>query len=154
MAGNKKPRKTQTVVRINNPMQKSMRDQIALELRLAVEAMILAPSIDVAEQLASFLLTLTVAINATGKRKGKEYVLDRADQDADAIRNALEALHEVEARFKRVGKYGLTDGEAETLRAASAGLDSALGRVPYNVFQMACSEVRHRYPTQAERLAA
>lgn len=154
MAGNKAPRKKQTVVRIDVPMQKSMRDDIALELRLAVKALIYAPSIEAAEQLASFLLTITTAINATGQRRGKSYVLDRADRDAMALRAALETLATVEARFNRVGKYGLSDDEAETLQAASAGLDSALARVPYNVFQEACRVVRQQFPTQAELKAA
>jgi hypothetical protein len=142
MAGNKKTKKPQKVVRINNPMQKSMRDEIALELRLAVEAMILAPSEETAQQIASFLLTLATAINSVGKLKGKVYVLDRKDDDATAIRDALEALQDVEARFSRVGKYGVSPEESARLRAASNGLDSALARVPYNVFQEACLAVR------------
>lgn len=145
MAGNKRPRKPQKVVRINTPMQKTMRDQIALELRLAVEAMILAPGEETAQQIASFLLTLATAINSVGKLAGKAYVLDRKDDDAAAIRDAMEALQDVEARFSRVGKYGVSPEEAARLRGASNGLDSALGRVPYNIFQQACLAVRNMH---------
>lgn len=131
------------------PMAAEMRNQIALELHMAVEAMILAPSEEAAWQIGSFLLTLATAINASGRG----YVLDRGDSDAIALQEALDALRLVEKRREMTGLYHVNWDEAAVLRQASGGLDNALARVPYAVFQESCAQVRIMGPGMGRSFA-
>jgi len=125
MAANKKPRnKARRPRAVNIPMMAGTRDNLALELRLAIEALIEAPSPDTYNQLSKML----AAINYTGTQ-GKWLDL------------ATETLTAVCERYERVGKVGASEFEAESLRRASAGLDAMLGTIPMNRFRDAVARV-------------
>lgn len=124
MAANKKPRKAYQSRAPSVPMQKSTRDSIALDLHLAVEALISAPSPDTYNQ----LVKMVEAIQRTGMQ-------------GDSLRLAMMVLTEICNRYDRVKKVGVSLQEEIQLRQASSGLDEMIGRIPMNEFRAAVAGV-------------
>jgi hypothetical protein len=138
MAGNSKPkRKKYRPKAIYKPMMANTRADIALDMHLAVEACINAPSPATFDQLGAMLASMATAINQQGDMP-IEY---RDDEDSKAIVRMMKALHNIQERFDRIGKYGASEEEAATLREASGYMDSALARIPMNVMQASIYQV-------------
>jgi hypothetical protein len=108
----------------NVPMVTETHRRLALELRLAAEALIGAPS--------------PVTYNTLSKMLA---ALNRAGMVAPALDRATDTLNAVVDRFERVGKVGLKDAEAAALRQAVAGIDGAMVRIPVNKFSEAVAAV-------------
>lgn len=131
MAKNRKPRKAHTRRTPNIPMMAPTRDRLALVLRMAVEALILAPSIDAYNSLSTKFSTL-----------------GHAGITSDSLEAGKLALTDICDRFERIGRIGVSGNEAEQLRAAVADLDSLLATLPANklaraetVTAMHCAEM-------------
>ncbi|GGY67837.1 hypothetical protein GCM10007387_57520 [Pseudoduganella albidiflava] len=99
-------------------------DRLALELRMAVEALVGAPSPDAYNVLTKML----AALNRSGIRLA-------------ALETATATMNEICDRYERVGKIGLKDGEALALRCAAASIEATLPKLPVNVFARAVAEV-------------
>ncbi len=103
------------------PMMKTSRDNLALSLHIAVEALIAAPSIDTYNSLSK-----------------KIFVMDSALQGNHApIEAAKSALNRIEERHQRMGKVGVASEEEKALRDASCGLDALLAKIPVEVMKAA-----------------
>jgi hypothetical protein len=131
MAKNRKPRKAHTRRASNIPMMAPTRDRLALVLRMTVEALILAPSIDSYNSLSTKFSTLGHAgITSDSLEAGKLALIDVCD------------------RYERIGRIGVSGDEAEQLRAAVADLDWLIASIPANklvraetVTAMHCAEM-------------
>lgn len=124
MSKPKKPRNKRHSPRLPNiPMMTETRNGLALELRMAIEALIYEPSIDLFNHVSTRLITL-------GRVCGVQPCLESAKQ----------AMLDVFARFERVGRMGVSPEEAESLRAASGEMDSMLAMIPVN--KLAVSELK------------
>lgn len=99
---------------------------MALDLHLAVETLIKAPSPTAYNRLSAILATLIVC-KVTG----------------DDIDVSTRILIDICDRHERVGKVGVSDEEARKLRAASIGLDAKIGVIPANLFAQSKVEVRN-----------
>lgn len=124
MGNTRKPRKAHRPKEIMVPMQSSTRDNLALELRLAIETLILAPS----PVSYNTLSCMCAALMRSGV-KGK------------AIDLATATLVDICDRYERVEKVGVSELEAVALREAAGGLDVALGKVALNKFREAVAAV-------------
>lgn len=133
MGRSAKPRKPYNANRhrVHVPMHTETRNSLALDMHTAVETMVAEPSSAVATRLARILASLATAINYSSPIR----IRDRKDADAMAVCGAMEALQCIEARFDRLGRYGVSGDEAKALRAAAGGLDESLARIPFNVLQ-------------------
>lgn len=98
--------------------------RLALELRLAAEALIGAPS--------------TVTYNTLSKMLAAP---NRAGMVTPSLDRATDTLNAVVDRYERIGKVGLKDAEAAALRLAVAGIDGAMARIPVNKFSEAVAAV-------------
>lgn len=116
MAKNKKPRKPHQARPVNLPMMAATRDRLALQLHMAVEALILAPSAGTYNSLSTKLCTLA-----------------NAGMPADALLPANTIVRDICDRYERVGKVGVSDAEAMGLRAVIGDIDRLLATVPANV---------------------
>lgn len=108
----------------NIPMMAETRNSLALELHLATETLIAAPSPDTYNQLSKMLAALRNA-GAT---------------DA-CIDQASDAMLVICDRYERVGKVGVADTEAAVLRQAAGGIDHQIGTVPTNKFRQSVADV-------------
>jgi hypothetical protein len=108
----------------NVPMVTETHRRLALELRLAAEALIGAPS--------------PVTYNTLSKMLA---ALNRAGLHGGALDQANDTMNVVVDRFERVGKVGVSATEAEALRQAIASIDGGLARVPVNKFAEAVAAV-------------
>lgn len=133
MARSSKPRKRYQgdKKRCHVPICAETRNALALDMHLSIESLILAPNHDTHYQLANMLSAMAGAIDYAGKEK----ISLRTDPDAVAVISAFNALIAIEKRFDKVGKWGISGDEAQTLRGAIGGLDTALARIPFNVLQ-------------------
>ena len=111
---------------VNVPICSNTRDNLALELRLAVENLILAPSPISYNEVSKMLAT----IYRTGAR-------------GEGLDLASDALTLICNRFERVHKVGVSEAEAEQLRRGAAGLDEMLAHIPLNKFVEAVSVVTY-----------
>ena len=109
-------------------MMAPTRNCVALELRLAIEALIGAPGPETYNQLSCMFAAL-MRSGVTGK----------------AIDLGTATLVEVCDRYERVGKVGVSGVEADDLRRAGAGLDADLCRVPLNKFREAVAVVTFHF---------
>lgn len=125
MSKSKRPRHPQRVKAINVPMQSTARDDAALDLHSAVDALIRWPSPEAYNRMSAILATLV-----------------RCEVVGDAINVATAVLVDICDRYERVGKVGVSAAEAEKLRAASAGMDAKIGAIPLNKFNESKLEVR------------
>lgn len=125
MSRTKKPRKLHVPRQPNIPMMKDTRDELALGLRMSIEALIAAPSVETYNAVSLQLVTL-------GRVVGRQEFMERAKA----------AMLDVFARYERVAKIGVSAGEAEVLRATSADMDAALALIPVNKFVEAEAKTR------------
>jgi hypothetical protein len=100
---------------INIPMMVETRDDLALSLRMTVEALITAPSVETYNAMSLQLVTL-------GRLFGKQQFMEAAKR----------AMLDVFARYERVDKIGVNAAEAAVLRCTVGAMDAALARVPVN----------------------
>lgn len=115
MANNKKPRKQHKARGVNVPMMPETRDRLALSMHMAVEALIMAPSVETYNSLSTKLCTLSNAgMNCRG------YFV------------ATEAAQNICDRYERIGKVGVSVAEAEALRSSVGDLDRMLASIPVN----------------------
>lgn len=98
--------------------------RLALQLRMAGEALITHPTPDTYNQLTKMLATLV-----------------RAKMSSPAIDDANKALSDICDRFEEEGRIYVTDEEAARIRAAVARLDDRLPAVAVNHFRQAVAEV-------------
>lgn len=98
--------------------------RLALELRMAAETLIARPSVD--------------AYNVVSKMLA---ALNTAGMNCTALDCASTTLSDICDRYERIGKIGLKDSEAQSLRQAMAGIDGQLALIPVNKFAAAVAEV-------------
>lgn len=98
--------------------------RLALELRLAGEALIGAPS--------------PVTYNTLSKMLA---ALKRAGLASSSLDHANDTMGDIVDRFERVGKVGLKESEAAALRQAIAGIDGSMARIPVNKLSEAVAAV-------------
>lgn len=108
----------------NVPMVTETHRRLALQLRLAAEALIGAPSEVMYNTLSKMLASL-----------------NRAGLLSPALDAATDTMNHVVDRFERVGKVGVSDAEAKALRQAIASIDGTLARLPVNKFAEAVAAV-------------
>lgn len=102
------------------PMMRETRDELALALRMSIETLIAAPSVDSYNAVSLQLVTL-------GRVVGAQEFMERAKA----------AMLDVAARFERVEKMGVSAAEAAVLRDTSNNMDCAIGLVTVNKFAAA-----------------
>jgi len=125
MARSKKPRNKAYRPRpVAIPMMAATRDSLALELHLATEALIAAPSAETYNQLSKMLAALR-----------------RAGSTAASLDLASDAMLAICDRYDRVNKVGVSDAEAAILRQTAGGLDYQIGTVPMNKFKQSVADV-------------
>ena len=105
---------------VNIPMMRETQADLALKLRMCIEALIIVPSVDTYNAVSLQLVTL-------GRVVGKKEFMETAKR----------AMLDIAARFERVGKMGASGAEALTLRTVSADMDAAIALVPVNKFALA-----------------
>jgi hypothetical protein len=106
------------------PMTTDTYQRLALELRMAGEALITHPTPDTYNQLSKMFATLI-----------------RARMAGDAIDLANDALSDICDRFEEEGQIRITDVEAEHIRIAIMSLDARLPAVAVNHLRQAVAEV-------------
>jgi hypothetical protein len=116
----KKRSKTYRPRAVNVPMMCETHDSLALDLRLSVETLIAAPSVDTYNAVSLKLVTLGRVVGAR-----------------DFMEQAKRAMLDVAARFERVGKMGVSDPEAAALRDSLGQMDAVIALVPVNKFAAA-----------------
>lgn len=99
--------------------------QLALQLRMAVEAIISAPSVDTFNTLSKIFAALCGCGMAGG-----------------AIDLATDTMGGICDRYERVQRVGVKEGEAAALRQAADGIDSKLSMIPVNKLRRAIAEVQ------------
>lgn len=108
----------------NVPMVTETHRRLALELRMAGETLIGAPSPETYNQMSKILAALS-----------------RAGLAPDLLEPATATLNVICDRYERVGKVGVSDVEAQELRAALARLDGRMASLPLNKLQQAIAQV-------------
>jgi hypothetical protein len=108
----------------NVPMVTETHRKLALELRMSGEVLIECPTPEAFNTLSKMLAALCNA-GLTG------YAIDLASR----------TMCQICDRYERVGKIGASPWEAAQLRAALAGIDGQLPRIPVNKFKHAVTEV-------------
>lgn len=104
----------------NIPMMTETRDSLALGMRMSIEALITAPSVETYNAVSLRLVTLGRVVGAH-----------------DFMESAKAAMLDVFARYERIGKMGVSDPEAARLRDASRLMDAVIALVPVNKFAAA-----------------
>lgn len=99
----------------NIPMMRATHDELALGLHVAIETLIARPDADNYNDVSLRFITL-------GRVVGPQAYMERAKG----------AMLDIAARFERVGKFGVSDAEADALRMASGQMDAALPKIPVN----------------------
>lgn len=108
----------------NVPMVAETRRRLALELRMAVEALVTSPSVGTFNQLSKMLAALSGAGMA-----------------GEAMDLATDTMGDICDRYERVQRIGVKQTEAEWLRLAIASIDDRLPLIPVNLFKKAVAEV-------------
>ncbi len=108
----------------NIPMVRETHRRLALQLRMAGESLIAAPSIDTYNQLSKMLAAM-----------------NRAGMAGIAIDRATTTMNQICDRFERVGRIGVSESESATLRTALADIDTFLPAIPVNKIERAVAEV-------------
>lgn len=108
----------------NVPMSTESHRRLALELRLAVEALIGVPS--------------PVTYNTLSKMLA---ALNRAGLKIQALEDATATMNAICDRFERVGKVGVSPSETAAPRTAIARIDGGMWRVPGNLLAEAVATV-------------
>lgn len=115
MPSTAKPRKQYRPREINRPLTAPAHRRLALEIRLAVETLAAAPSVESYNMVSKMLAALA-----------------RAGLKCEALDRANEVMESIVDRYGRVGKVGLKDAEAESLRQAIAVIDGRMATIPAN----------------------
>ncbi|MYM65461.1 hypothetical protein GTP45_01260 [Pseudoduganella sp. FT55W] len=102
------------------PMVTETHRRLALELRLACEALIGAPSPETYNTLSKMLAALK-----------------RAGMTAPALADATDTMNLIVDRYERAGKVGLSGDDMVALRRAIASIDGAMARIPVNLLDEA-----------------
>lgn len=105
---------------VNIPMMPETQADLALKLRMCIEALITAPSVPTYNAVSLELVTL-------GRVVGKR----------DFMETAKRAMLDIADRFERVGKIGANDTEAATLRKMAGDMDAAIALIPVNKMVLA-----------------
>ena len=108
----------------NVPMMTETQRLLALQLRMAVEAIIGAPSVDTFNTLSKIFAALC-ACGMVG----------------DAIDLATDTMCVICDRYERVQRIGVKECEATALRLAADGIDARLSMIPINKLRHAIAEV-------------
>jgi hypothetical protein len=125
MARSKKPRnKAYHPRQVAIPMMAATRNSLALELHLATEALIAAPSPATYNQLSKMLAALR-----------------RSGSTATCVDLASDAMLAICDRYDRVEKVGVSEAEAAILRQTAGGLDHQIGTIPVNKFKQSIADV-------------
>lgn len=98
--------------------------RLALEIRLAVETLAEAPSVESYNTVSKMLAALT-----------------RAGLKCEALDRASDVMDVVVERYSRVGKVGLKGVEADALRQAIAVIDGRMATIPANRIAEAVASV-------------
>jgi hypothetical protein len=106
------------------PMGTDSYKRLALELRMSGETLIARPSVEAYNTLSKMLAALS-----------------RAGMEGAAVDLATDTMNEVCDRYTRVGKIGVSPGEAEHLRLAIASIDDRLPQLAVNRLRRAVAEV-------------
>lgn len=117
-------RRRQFQPRANVPMVTETHRRLALELSLACEALIGAPSVETFNQLSKMLAALC-----------------NAGMAGEAMDLATGTMGAICDRYERVGRIGASESEAQSLRAAMASIDARLSLIPLNRFEKSVAEV-------------
>jgi hypothetical protein len=117
-------RRRQFQPRANVPMTQETFDRLALQMRMAGEALIASPSVDTYNGLSKIFATL----NRAGMRGG---AFDLGTATMNAICD----------RFERDHAISVTADEAEQLRTAIFSIEPALPKLPLNRLQKALAEI-------------
>jgi hypothetical protein len=127
------PRKAHRPKPIHVPMMAEGRDALAMQMHAAVETLIQRPSIDSYNRVSKMLATM----NYAGLK-------------ADCLDMATDTVNAVCDRYERVKAIGLSDKEAEMLRAMAGELDWMIGKIPVNVFKAAAATVNYNFEQMYE----
>jgi hypothetical protein len=114
-------------------IDKKEHSKLAMQLHMQVEVFIDRPSAATGVDLARTLSIICRAIELQSPTP----IGIRSDFDVLAIRAAGIALDAVAARHGRMGQYGVSAAEAETLRLRAGALDDAIGRMPSVLIRVA-----------------
>jgi hypothetical protein len=106
------------------PMTQETYDRLALELRMAGEALITSPSVDTYNRLSKLLATL-----------------NRGGMRGTAIELGTATMNAICDRFQADGTISVTEDEAEQLRTAIWSIEPALPKMPVNRLRTALAEV-------------
>lgn len=107
------------------PIMRETRDDLALGLRMSIEALITAPTIETYNEVSLRLVTL-------GRLVGKQSYMEEAKR----------AMLDVFDRYERVERMGVSGAEAEVLRRTAGDMDAAIAHVSLTAFL--ASEVKTR----------
>jgi hypothetical protein len=124
MPSTSKPRKQYRRREINRPMTAPAHRRLALEIRLAVETLAAAPSVESYNTVSKMLAALT-----------------RAGLKCEALDRANAVMDVVVERYSRVNKVDLKDDEAAALRKAIAAIDGRMATIPVNRIAEAVASV-------------
>jgi hypothetical protein len=119
-----KPRKPYRQRRANRPMTATVHRRLALEIRLAVETLVGAPSPDSYNTLSKMLAALA-----------------GAGMKCEALTRATDTMNMVLDRYERIGKIGLSGDEIRALRESIAVLDGRMALIPVNRIAEAVAQV-------------
>lgn len=108
----------------NVPMMTETQRRLALQLRMAVEAIIGAPSVDTFNTLSKILAALC-----------------NCGMAGDAIDLATGTMGTICDRYERVRRVGVSATEAAALRQAASGIDARLSIIPLNKLRLAIAQV-------------
>lgn len=108
----------------NVPMTTESHRRLALQLRLAAESLIGAPTPESYNTLSKMLAALK-----------------RAGLKLQAVDDATATMNLICDRFERVGKVEVSADEAEELRRALARIDGGMWRLPINLLAEAIASV-------------
>jgi hypothetical protein len=117
-------RRRQFQPRANVPMTQETFDRLALQMRMAGEALIACPSVDTYNGLSKILATL-----------------NRAGLRGSAFDLGTDTMNAICERFEADGAISVTGDEAEQLRTAIFSIEPALPKLPLNRLQKALAEV-------------
>lgn len=124
MPRTQKPRKQYRRREVNRPLTAPLHRRLALEIRMAVETLAAAPSVESYNTLSKMLAALA-----------------RAGLQCEALERANGVMDLVVERYSRVGRVGLKDAEVAELRQAIAVLDGRMATIPANRIAEAVASV-------------
>lgn len=108
----------------NVPMMTETQRKLALQMRMAVEAVIGAPSVDTFNTLSKIFAALC-----------------SCGMVGDAIDLATSTMGAICDRYERVQRIGASAAEAAALRQAADGIDARLSIIPLNKLRLAIAQV-------------